>query len=243
MRNGTRGEYKLEDTVKTSLKGLRWQFGVIWAAGVVACFLIPATARADLIVSVQSVSAAVGSSDNGIDVELTNNGATDLTIAGFSFGISIANSDISFTDANTSTIEPYIFDGNSLFGPDLTGPTSGQSLSTSDAYSGFNSGATLDAGATLGLGHVLFDVSPGAASGVFPVDLAVFPTTSLADESGNNIPIDKLVSGSITITGPTSPVPEPSSMLLLLSCVAVLSAVAGYRRTTRSRKLPPLESG
>jgi hypothetical protein len=184
-----------------------------------------------MVVSVQSVIVAAGSSGNGIDVDLTNTGPSSLTVAGFSFGISIANTDISFTDANTATAAPYIFAGNSLFGPDLTGPTSGQTLSTSDIFSIPGGSVTLNAGTTVGLGHVLFDVSAGAAGGSFPVDFQLFPTTSLSDQSGANIPITTLSSGSITI--PAAAVPEPSAMLPLVFGVAGLLSAAGWRRRAR----------
>lgn len=213
---------------KLSLTSTHLRLGALLAAGVAACLLGPATARANLIVSVQSVTAKAGSSANGLDVELTNLGPSALMIAGFSFGISIANSNISFTDADTSTAAPYIFDGNSLFGPDLTGPVSGQSLSTSDLFSIPLSGVTLNAGTTVGLGHILFDVAPGAGNGSFPVGLALFPTTSLSDEFGNDIPIDTLSSGRITIMPAAAP--EPSSITMLLSLVAVLAATVGWRR-------------
>jgi hypothetical protein len=206
--------------------------GFVLAAGVAACLLSPSTARASSIVSIESVNVAAGSSGNGIDVELTNSGPSAVTIGGFSFEISIANMDISFTGANTSTAAAYIFGTDSLFGPDLAGPSSGQSLAVSDVFSIFFSGATLDAGTTVGLGHVLFDVSPNAASGSFSVDLALFPSTSLSDESGNNVPIDTLVSGRITITAAEGDVvPEPSSLLLLASGVAAMAGIARRRGT------------
>jgi len=177
---------------------------------------------------VQSVTATAGSSANGIDVELSNLDPLAVTIGGFSFGISIANLDISFTGANTSTAAAYIFGTDSVFGPILTGPTSGQSLATADLFIIPFSGVTLDSGTTVGLGHVLFDVSPNAASGSFPVDLALFPTTSLSDESGNDVPIDTLSNGLITIK--PEAVPEPSSLSMFLSGVAVVAVMVGGRR-------------
>jgi len=213
---------------KLSFTSRYLRLGFVLAAGVAACLLGPTTARADLIISVQSVTAAAGSSANGIDVELSNLGPSAVTIGGFSFGISIANLDISFTGANTSTAAAYVFGTDSLFGPILTGPTSGQSLATSDLFSIPFSGITLDTGTTVGLGHVLFDVSPNAASGSFPVDLALFPTTSLSDESGNDVPIDTLSSGRITITAQA--VPEPSSLSMLLSSVGLVAVMVGWRR-------------
>ena len=218
---------------RLSFTGRYLRIGYIMAAGVAACLLGPTAARADLLVLVQSVTAAAGSSANGIDVELSNLGPSAVTIGGFSFGISIANSDISFTGANTSTAAPYIFGADSLFGPILAGPQSGQSLLTSDLFDIPFSGFTLNSGTTVGLGHVLFDVAPGAAGGPFPVDLGVFPITSLADESGTNIPIDTLTSGQITIIAEA--VPEPSSLPALLCGVAVVAVMVGRRRNAGAR--------
>ncbi len=221
----------LEDIVaKTGLTGTDLRFVSLLVAGVAACLLGPVTAWGDVVISVQSVTAAAGSSGNGIDVDLTNSGPSAVIIGGFSFGISIANPDISFTDANTGTAAPYVFGVDSLFGPDLTGPTSGQTLSASDLFSVPLAGVTLSAGSTVGLGHVLFDVAPGAAGGFFPVDLTPFPTTSLSDASGSDIPVSTLLAGSITI--PSAVVPEPSSTLLLIFGAALLWTAARRRRGT-----------
>src|ERR1017187_3817383 len=89
-------------------------------------------ARGAIIVSVQPVTAAAGGS-GAFDVSLTNTGPSTIIVGAFTFGISINNQAISFTDANISTLlDGYIFAGHSLFGPDLTGPISGQSLLVSD---------------------------------------------------------------------------------------------------------------
>ena len=176
----------------------------------------------------QSATAAVGSSGNGFDVQLTNSGPADVTIAGFTFGILTANVNISFTDANISTSAPYIFAGNSLFGPDLTGPTSGPSLSTSDVFAIPLGGATLGSGITVGLGRVLFDVSPAASAGVSPVTVAAFPLTSLSDAAAGNVAIQTLSPGEITITGVG--VPEPAAMTTLLAGIALILGCAGKRR-------------
>jgi hypothetical protein len=194
----------------------------------IAALLYAAPARAGLLVAVQSVSAGIGSTGNGFDVTLMNTGAAPLTVGGFNFTISTADSEITFTSADISTTTaPYIFAGDSLFGPTIN-TTSGQSLAASDlAISG---GDVVGAGATVGLGHVLFDISPTAALGSFPVVLAPFPGTSLADSLGNNITINTLTNGQITIIAAT--VPEPGSIVLLGS---VLLAVILAKRRARRR--------
>jgi hypothetical protein len=205
------------------------RFGFVLAAGIVVGLLSQTTAQAAAIISVSSATAAAGSSANGIDVELINSGPSAFTIAGFSFGISIATVDVSFTGADTSTAAAYIFGTDSLFGPILAGPTSGQSLATSDLFAGPFSGFTVNPGVTVGLGHVLFDVSPTAGNGSFAVALALFPLTSLSDQTGGNFPIDALSAGQITITAGSAAVPEPASLSLLLSGMAA-GAVARRRR-------------
>ena len=202
-------------------------------AGVAAAFLWPASANASLIVAVQSTTAAPGSSGNAFDVQLTNTGPSAITVGGFSFGILTGNPSISFRDANTSTSAPYIFDGMSLFGPDLTGPTSGPSLSTSDVFLVPLSGSTVGSGTTVGLGHILFDVSPGAAPGGFPVTLMGFPTTSLADPAATNLAIQTLSGGQITITG-TAATPEPGTFATLFGGLAFLTSCALRRRRSRT---------
>jgi hypothetical protein len=204
-------------------------------AGIVVLLLGPASAHASLVLSAQSATAAAGSSGNAFDVELSNSGPSDVTIAGFSFGIITANLNISFRDANTSTVAPYIFGANSLFGPDLTGPTSGQSLTTSDVFAITMAGATIGAGITVGLGHVLFDVSPSATPGIFDVTLAAFPASSLSDPAGANLAIQTLSPGQITITGGGgSGVPEPSTLTMLLAGSILTLGYAGRRRRLQS---------
>jgi hypothetical protein len=215
-------------THKLSFSITRFVLGKVLLAGMAVSFLGPASGHASLILSVQSATVAAGSSGNGFDVQLSNSGPSAVTIAGFSFGILTANTNISFRDANISTSAPYIFGSNSLFGPDLTGPTSGQSLSTSDIFAIPLAGATLGAGITVGLGHVLFDVSPAAAVGTSLVTLAGFPVSSLSDAAGNNVVIQTLSSGQITITG--TGVPEPSTLATVLAGIALILGHGGRWR-------------
>jgi len=166
-------------------------------------------AQADIIVSAVPVTATAGSVGNQFDVSLTDTGPASIAVSGFTFEISVANPFISFTDATTSTVLPYIFDTNSLFGPDLTGPANGQSIAVSDLYAIPLAGVTIGAGSTVGLGRVSFDVLAGAAPGTFPVIFSAFPSTSLSDPNALDIPIATFNPGAITISGET-PVPEPS---------------------------------
>jgi hypothetical protein len=124
----------------------------------------------------------------------------------------------------------------SLFGPDMTGPTSGPSLVTSDVFLVPFSGSTVGSGTTVGLGHILFDVSPGAAPGVFPVTLMGFPATSLADPTGANLAIQTLSDGQITITG-TAATPEPGTLATLFGGLAFLTSCA-VRRCRAGLRLP-----
>jgi hypothetical protein len=215
-------------TLKLSFPDTRSVIGRVLLAGMIVSLLGPASARASLILSVQSTTAAAGSSGNGFDVQLTNSGPSAVTIAGFSFGVLTANTNVSLRDANTSTSAPYIFVGNSLFGPDLTGPTSGQSLSTSDVFVIPMAGTTLGGGATVGLGHLLFDVSAAATAGISAVTLAAFPVSSLSDPAGGNVAIQTLSPGQITITGVG--VPEPFTLPTLLAGIALILGHAGKRR-------------
>jgi hypothetical protein len=161
---------------------------------------------------------------------LTNTGPSTVVIGAFTFGISTTNTAISFVDANTSTVQgSYIFAGKSLFGPDLTGPSTGQSLSVSDVFTTPLSGTVVASGATFGLGHVLFVVGSSSATGGFAISLEGNPATSLSDPSGNVITINTLSNGTVNITG----APEPSSLLLAL--MGALLIWIRQRRSSRSR--------
>jgi hypothetical protein len=179
-------------------------------------------AHAGVILSMESASAAAGSSSNQFDVLLTNTGPSSVTISSFGFSISVANSAILFNNASTQTGTSYIFGLNSLFGPDLTGPISSQSLTASDLFTTPASGSTIGSGVTVALGHVLFSVTAGASAGLFAVTFDPFPSTSIADPSANNIAINGLQAGAIMITGGTSAVPEPKTAWLALSLLATM---------------------
>ena len=169
-------------------------------------------ARAGLIVSVSSVSAAAGSTGDTLEVDVTNTGAP-VDIAAFGFEISVpAASGVTFTGADdNTTANIYIFAGNSAFGPNIGMVSMGgtQLDGTDIAAAG---STTLGTGATLGLGNVFFDVSSMASPGPVTVTLVPDPGTTLTDPNQGNISIDTLNNGTITITGGTT-VPEPSALI------------------------------
>lgn len=194
--------------------------GVQFAVGMAVCLALVRGASAGpiLSVNVQSVTATAGDTGDTFDVTLTNSGDAGVTIAGFSFGVQTADTDITFTDATVATTTAgYIFATDSLLGPDLVAFdfVPGQSLIGSDLAD--DSGITLDAGETLGLGHVFFDVAADATTGgPFAVTLETVDSggTSLTDPDFNAINIDSLNNGAITIDAAVT-TPEPATWLLL----------------------------
>jgi hypothetical protein len=147
-------------------------------------------------------------------VLLTNNSAASVSILAFFFEVTSSSSDITFTDATTGTTTPYIFGADSFFGPDLTGPVSTTDLNVSDEDGVGN--ISLADGATVALGHVLFDVSPTASTQDVSFNLVGFPGTSLADDSGADVPIATFDEGKFEIEGAVATAPEPSTLLLLI---------------------------
>ncbi len=189
-----------------------------FAAGLL--LFLAGSAKAALIVTAGSTIANAGSSA-ALDVTLTNTGPSAVTIEGFSFGLSTASPNITFTGATTSTSATYIFSGTSLFGPNINTST-GPALIASDIDSNFV-GTTVGAGQTVGLGHVLFNVASGTPAGPVTVVVTPFPTTTLSDAMGQDIPIDQLVNGIITVAPSRQTVPEPSTLLLAVLSWPALS--------------------
>lgn len=204
---------------------------------VAAALLAVPSARADLIIAVSSKVADIGSTGNTLEVDLTNTGISDVTVGAFSFGISTITPNIDFTEATSNTTAPYLFAGDSgdllLFGLTHIDTSNGQSLQANDfSFSGL--GDLVAGGTTVGLGEVSFDVSSAALPGPYTVTLAAFPTTSLADASvpANNLPFTGS-NGTITLVSPLSSVPEPSTLLLFSTGLALLAARAMGRRRGR----------
>jgi hypothetical protein len=225
---------------KTKYFAAPFHFLMPLAAVVVLCLFAAAPAHADgLTVSLSPLSdVAAGSTGNSFDVLLTNSSGSAVSIEAFFFEVQSSSSDVAFTDATTASGTPYIFGADTLFGPDIIGPGStATDLNASDLD--LLGSISLDAGATVALGHVLFDVSPTALTQDVSFDLAGFPGTSLADDFGNDVPIQTFIPGQFGIEGAVAPVPEPSTLPLLV--IGLLGAgFLGWRNGCASPKLKRL---
>ena len=202
------------------------------AAGLLLCSATPS--KAQLVISAQSVAASAGDTGASLDILLTNTGPTPTTAIGaFAFTISVAGSDITFTDiTNGTTSAPYIFDGLGLFGPNILSSLAPQVATASDLFSVIGSGVTLGVGVTVGLGHLVFNVA-GTASGPYPVTILPFPDTSLSDASfpvPNNVEVSGFQGGSIRVKGNGNQVPEPGTFALLGGLVVPATMLLHRRR-------------
>ncbi|HXS94699.1 MAG TPA: PEP-CTERM sorting domain-containing protein [Candidatus Limnocylindrales bacterium] len=196
-----------------------------------AAALAPA-ASAGVVFSVTPVTTIAHPGDIGdsFDVVLTNNSGGTISVAAFTFGVSTSSSDISFQAADTSTSAPYIFAGDSfdIIGgfPLSSGTFPNQHVVGSDLTNDFT-GVTVLNGQTVGLGRILYDVSPTAATGSFSLDLSTNANeNSLSDENFAGITIDSLKDASVSIE---NTVPEPAT--LLLSPAALLLLLRRKRRS------------
>ena len=160
-------------------------------------------------------SATQGTFGN-FDVTLQNTGGSAVGIGGFSFAITSTNAGITFTAVSTSTLLAYIFAGHSDFGPDISIGT-GTTLSASDSPDTLPTPINVAAGATVGLGHVTFSIASSVPLGSFAIQILAFPSTSLSDALGNNIVINTLTNGNITVT------PEPGTMLLFPAALGMIA--------------------
>jgi hypothetical protein len=134
-------------------------------------------ARAQMIMGITTNSFTPGSSTNSLDVTLTNTGTSPTAIAGFSFEITAASNNVTFKDVTVNTVSvANIFAGNSLFGPEikLNVSNNGQTISGADNFATPYGGTTLAAHQTLGLGNVLFALSPSTP--LAPINITFTPS-------------------------------------------------------------------
>jgi hypothetical protein len=222
------------------MRGLSFRGGGwLWClAGVVLAGLMPAQARANLVLTVTPVTVAAGSSGDSFEVDVENNASTAQNVAAFSLGISVTDADLTFTGGSESpTVDPYIFAGDSF---DVinsfafaTLPTA-QSVEASDLSNSF--AGTNIAGndtETLALGVITFNISSSANPAV-PITVTLAAScgspdscTSFSDSSGANITSFVVNPGTISVT---ATVPEPSTLGLSL---LALPAIVRRRRKAR----------
>ena len=206
------------------------------------------SAQAGLIFGITTNVAHPGSSSNSLDVTLTNTGTTsadDALIAGFSFEITAASTDVTFNGVSTSTSSvtfngvststssvPYIFAGNSLYGPDINLGigAGGQSISAGDNYAPTNADITLAHGQTIGLGFVSFELSPTTPLNPIHVSFTAHPTTGVNDSTGFQYAFVLPGNAQIDVT---SAVPEPSTLVTL--GVGMLGLIVAKRSMVRHR--------
>ncbi len=193
----------------------------------VAVLLISLPAKGDIILSIESVTGAPGSS-GVFDVLLTNTGPSDQNIAAFNFELTSANTDITFTDVTTgTTTATYIFPTSGT-GPDIVTFASGQTVEAGDFDGAFN-GTDVASGATFGLGSVSFSIDPGATNGeTAEIDISAFPASSLVDSNFSNVDFTTQ-SGTITVQT-SSAVPEPATALPLAGALLIAALFAHKRR-------------
>ena len=206
-------------------------------------------ARASTTYSIDpaSISAHPGDVGDTFDVIFTNNGSDALSVAAFSFEVSVADPDITLTGAGFSTtVSPYIFAGDSfdvdnsetLNFVNLDG-YSPQILDGSDVTNDAT-GVTVGPGDSADLGQVQFDVASPAQTGPFEVTFTgevsnVANANNLATPEGDGINVDSFSGGTIMV----SSVPEPSSLLLgSLGMAALISAPFGRKHLRRAGRRP-----
>jgi hypothetical protein len=197
-----------------------------FALGPLIAFLLFAacpstTVRAGIVLGIESVSSSAGA----FDVFLTNTGPSAVHIDTTQFEITSSSAQVSLTGATIFTTDhPYIFAGNSLFGPNINTST-GQTLDASDLANAGDS--TIAAGASVGLGHILFTVT-GTLMAPVTISYTTDPNFTSLAESGVLVPITTFNSG--TISPSIGSVPEPSTVLLVSMGLGLAGATRFIRR-------------
>ena|ERR1035438_6375156 len=207
--------------------------GMLVPAALAAIALFSAPARADFVFSLESgINATAPSTGNTFDVLLKNMGGSDVLVGGFSWGITTSDADITFTGADTSTVTPYVFTGDSFdvinSFPLVTNTLPGLTVEASD-FSNSGAGDVVASGGTVAVGRVMFDIANNATPGQFAVTFETTGINSLSDNNGSALPFTTQ-DGTITIT-PNTTVPEPSQGGLMICALAGLAILLQRRRT------------
>lgn len=212
-------------------------FITICAAG-----LVGSSAKGSTIYSIApaSLSAHPGDVGDSFDVLFTNTGPSTLSVAAFSFEVSVADPDITLAGADfATTVSPYIFAGDS-FDEDNSLTLNfvnvdGYSPQIIDAADVTNdaTGVPVLPGQSVDLGQVLFDVADPAQAGQFALSFTgevsdIANANNLSTPDGVGIAVDSFSGGIISV----SAVPEPSSLLVALLAVP---SIAPWMRTRARR--------
>ena len=207
------------------------------AAVATMAFLGAAQASASAIgldVSIQGgLSAASGTTGNSFEVDVTNTGPVADVIDSFAFEVATASVDITFTGSTDGTVNPYIFAGNSSFGPELNLLSAGQSMDGSDVANTGN-GYGLAGSSTIAIGEVFYNVTAGASAGPVTISFSPPTATSFSDINGSPFTIQSLNSGTIALT--PGAVPEPSCLSLLVLALAAVALGARPSRFLSSKR-------
>lgn len=185
---------------------------------IAAAAILARPASASVVFSVAPISTQVHPGDIGdtFDVLLENNSGADISVAGFSFGVTTTDADITFQSADTSTADQYIFAGDSLDVINvipLSFSPPGQILVASDLTKDGN-GITVANGQTVGLGRVFFNVSPAAPLVPFTIDFSTRPGDNALSGAGVSAIGFSFAAGGQTVTI-TPSTPEPAPLILV----------------------------
>jgi hypothetical protein len=190
------------------------------------------TARAGLVISAPTIHIAAGTSGS-FDIVITNDnpvGGSSFSVAADSLDLALSGlPGVTFTDATIATAIPYLFvqsgttQGAGPLSLDTFPNTAFLASDSEFASPGF---AEIGPGMTFGLAHVSFTIDRSAEPGDRALVLGA--GTSLSDVA--LAPVEfTTADGVLSI----SPVPEPSTWLLLASAVAVSLTVGRGRTGTR----------